>query len=63
MKHYYAESRRNEHPTYNKGGLTGLVTSCVGTAFQITLLKEAKRYGKSKVTELEVALEEAMDLS
>ena len=40
-----------EHPTYNrKEELTGLVTSCVGNVFQITLLKETKRYGKSKVT-------------
>jgi hypothetical protein len=35
LKKYYNSQRRKEHPAYNKKGrkLTGLVTSCVGTAF------------------------------
>ena len=39
---YYLQSRSTEisYIQYNEGRLTGLVTSCVGTAFWNTLLKE-----------------------
>jgi hypothetical protein len=41
-KKYYKESRRTgtSHKQQKEARLTGLVTSCVGTAFSTTLLKE-----------------------
>jgi hypothetical protein len=47
MKKCYTESRRAgiSYMQYKEGRLTGLVTSCVGTALYNTLLKERWREG------------------
>jgi hypothetical protein len=47
MKKYYIESRQRGiwYIQENEGRLTGLVTSCIGTACQNMLLKERQREG------------------